>query len=159
MSPSGKVMMQPPRGPQSLVVAWRTHTRARGLIAVAAVALLGLALAKDGVHTATMLGQQVSARIAGWHRLERALTQADSGREELPASITATVAALKASGAPAFRLSEGLVLDEFLAQRISEVAWPLPIAPEAPFLVRKSDETSSCALLAQNAGVAIDRCD
>lgn len=152
-------MMQPPRDPQTPVVAWQTRRRAQGLAAAAVVALLGLALAKDGVRAAALLGQQATARVAGWHQHERDLAKAQSGREGLPPSITATVEALKASGAPAFRLSEGLVKDEFLAQRISEVAWPLPVAPEAPLLVRKSDEASSCTQLAQTDGVAVDRCN
>lgn len=153
--------MQSPRGPHPFSAARRPRAknRARGLAAAAVVGLLGLALARDGARTAAGLVELAAIRIKDWHGHEQALTVADSGREALPARITATVAALKAGGAPAFRLSPGIEKDAFLSQRIAETAWPLPIDPAAPILVRTADEASSCTALAQNDGVAVDRCD
>lgn len=150
-------MNHTPRGPLLLVGAWRPRTR--GLAAVVVVVMLGLALGKDAARTAGVLGQLAAVRIQDWHNHEQALGVAGAGREGLPATVTATVAALNASGRPAFRLSPGIEQDSFLRQRIAEVAWPLPIDPAATLVVRLVDEASSCAPLAQTAGVAVDRCD
>ncbi len=135
------------------------RTRARGVAAAVILGLLGLALAKDAARTTFLLGRLAGTRILEWHTYERALGAADTGREKLPAGVTRTVAALKANGGPAFRLSPGMTQDMLLRQRISEVAWPLPIDPAAALLVRLASEPSSCAPLALNDGVAVDRCD
>lgn len=150
-------MKQPPRDPFPISSGW--PARARVLIAAAALLLLGLALAEDAARALAGIGRLAASRILDWRGHERALGVAGSGQEVLPESVVGTVAALAASGAAAFRLSEGVNEDGFLHRRLAEVAWPLPIDPAAAVLVRLTGEASSCTPLAQHAGVAVDRCD
>lgn len=149
-------MKQPQRDPVS--ATRHAPRRARALIAGVAVALFGLALAEDAARTAAAVGRLATIRVKDWRGHERALGVAGSGREALPNTVVGTAAALAASGA-AFRFSDGVTKDDFLRQRLAEVAWPLPIDPAAAIVVRLTDEASTCTLLAQHAGVAVDRCD
>lgn len=150
-------MQQPSRGPHPLLSVW--NPRARGIAAAVIAILLSAALAEDGARAAAGLARRIAVRVLDWRDLERALAAAGSGRDGLPPAALVTADALAASGARAFRLSEGMERDDLLRQRISEVAWPLPIDPAAAVVVRRAEEPSSCLPLAQNIGVAVDRCD
>lgn len=148
-------MKQPSPGPRPLLDAWPLvaawPARSRGMIAAAAVILLGLALAKDGVRAAVGLARTTPLRALDW----RPPAQED---DRLPAA-RAAVEALTASGAKEFRLSAGVTQDEFLRQRISEMAWPLRVDAAAAMVVRLAGESSSCDQLTPDLEVAVDRCD
>lgn len=148
-------MKQPSPGPRTLLDAWPLFAarpvRSRGVIAAAAVVLFGLALAKDGVRAAVGLARMTPLRALDWYPPPRE-------DDRLPA-VRAAVEALQASGAQGFRLSPGITQDEFLRQRISEMAWPLPVDAAAAVIVRLAGEPSSCHQMMPDQEVAVDRCD
>jgi hypothetical protein len=139
----------------------RQLTVLRGALACCAVVLLAITTRGNTTSSLTPLAQMVQGRLAAWKDSEKALATPDSGRETLPPAITAAVAMVKASGNATFSLSPGVRADGFLHQRVSEVAWPLAVALESDVVLRLADEapSTSCVLLSESAGVAVDRCN
>jgi hypothetical protein len=118
------------------------------------------ALYTRGDDAVDALYERAEARIKRWQELEVMLHQPGTGLDGVDPLVLSLVDLLKMYGAQSFRMT--LLARDFggghLLQRTSEVAWPLPYADDAKFVVRLRQEEATCALVVTLGEIALDRC-
>ena len=126
-----------------------------GATLCALAASIGDELAASGDH----ILRTAASRLRDWHTLETSLRVPKAGLDILPPQIVATLSMLDQNNIETFRLSRGILADDYLSQRVAEGAWPRRVDATSPFLVSRAAENTGCLRLAAAEGVALDRCD